>query len=278
MNINSGAVALSLAALLSSAPLFAQEGSAVHPWLEDDFVISLGTFFQREQFQIRVDGQVPGREIDFNDATKLSKDHTTASLWARWKFGEKWSLSAQGWSNDNSAKAVLQEDVTWGDSVLKAGSNVGVGTNLDLIRVFVGREFFTDGDYHEFSAGAGLHWLQVGAFIEGEAFVNDQSTGFQRESVSADIPLPNIGASYWRSLSPRWLLTTHVDWFSASVGDYSGDLWNAGVGINYQPWEHVGFGLSYQYFKIDIDVDKSDWFGNVQLIQDGPFLSLNANW
>jgi hypothetical protein len=42
--------------------------------------------------------------------------------------------------------------------------------------------------------------------------------------------------------------------------------------------EHVGFGLSYQYFEIDIDVEKSDWLGNVQLTQDDPFLSLNINW
>jgi putative cardiolipin synthase len=59
-------------------------------------------------------------------------------------------------------------------------------------------------------------------------FVNDQSTGFRREPASADLPLPNVGASYWRSLSPRWLLTGRVDWFSASIGDYSGGLWNAG--------------------------------------------------
>lgn len=225
-----------------------------------------------------MDGEVPGREIDFNEATDLSKDHTTASLWARWKFGEKWSVTGQFWSTDNGTEAILAGDVTWGDNVLKAGSNVGVGTNLDLARIFVGREFFTDADNHEFGLGAGLHWLQIGAFIEGEMFVNDESTGFQRESVNSDVPLPNIGAWYWRSLSPRWLLTTHVDWFSASVGDYSGSLWDASAGVNFQAWEHVGFGLSYQYFKIDTDIDKSDWHGNVQLTQDGPFLSLNANW
>jgi hypothetical protein len=124
----------------------------------------------------------------------------------------------------------------------------------------------------------GLHWLQIGAYIEGEMFLNDQSSGFRRESVSADLPLPNIGAWYWRSLSPRWLLTTHVDWFNASIGDYSGSLWNAGAGINFQAWEHVGFGLSYQYFKIDVDVDKANWQGNAELTQHGPFLAVSFNW
>ena len=278
MHIKPGLAVLSLAALLGSSPLLAQDYSPVHPWLEDDFVLSLGTFWQREQFKIRVDGQVPGAEIDFDESTNLSKDHTTASGWLRWRFGEKWSLTGQYWSTSNGTTAVLSEDVTWGDSVLKAGSNASVGTDMDMIRAFFGREFFTESDAHEFGVGAGLHWLQIGAYIEGEVFIDDQPRGYRRESVSADLPLPNIGAWYWRSLSPRWLLTTHVDWFSASVGDYSGSLWNAGIGINFQAWEHVGFGLAYQYFEIDVDVDKSDWRGNVKLQQDGPFLSVNLNW
>jgi hypothetical protein len=187
-------------------------------------------------------------------------------------------VAGQYWATDDSRTAVLSEDVTWGDNVLKAGSNVGAGATLDLARVFFGREFFTDEDYHEFGLGVGLHWLQIGAYIEGEMFLNDQSSGFRRESVSADLPLPNIGAWYWRSLSPRWLLTTHVDWFNASIGDYSGSLWNAGAGINFQAWEHVGFGLSYQYFKIDVDVDKANWQGNAELTQHGPFLAVSFNW
>jgi hypothetical protein len=278
MGIRPGTAMLLIATTLTSMPVCAQDENRVHPWLEDDFVISLGGFFPRKEFKIGVDGQAPGLEIDLTQDAGLSESQSTASLTSRWKFGDNWSVTGQFWSTDNRGDAVLSEDVFWGDNVLRAGSNVAAGADLDLARVFFGREFFTREAQHEFGLGAGFHWLRIGAFIEGEMFVNDQSRGFQRESVSADVPLPNIGAWYWRSLSPRWLLTTHADWFSASIGDYSGSLWNLGAGIQFQAWKHVGFGLSYQYFKIDIDVDQSDWHGNVQLTQDGPFLSLNVNW
>jgi len=278
LSIKTGTKILLIATTLTSMPLCAQDEAGVHPWLEDDFVISLGGFFPRKEFRISVDGQVPGRDVDLIRAADSSKTESTASLTARWKFGEKWSVAGQFWSTRNRGEAVLSEDVHWGDKVLRAGSHVGAGSDLDLARVFFGREFFTNDEQHEFGLGVGLHWLRIGAFIEGEVFVNDQSGGFRRESVSANLPLPNIGAWYWRSLSPRWLLTTHADWFHASIGDYSGGLWNIGAGIQYQPWEHVGFGLAYQYFKIDVDVDKSNWAGHAQLTQDGPFLSLNANW
>jgi hypothetical protein len=269
---------LLVAAVAFSGPLFAQNAGDVHPWLEDDFIVSLGAFLPNKEFKIRVDGAVPGRDIDFDQSVAVTDDDTTGALVFRWNFGEKWSLAGQYYATDDSAQAVLTEDVAWGDSVLKAGSNVGAGVEIDLARVFFGRTFFTTAKHHEFGMGAGLHWLQIGAFLEGEVFVNDQSSGFQRETVSADLPLPNIGAWYWYSLSPRWLLTGRADWFSASIGDYSGSLWNAGLGVNFQAWEHVGFGLAWQLFKVDVDIDKSDWHGNAELTYDGPFLSVDVSW
>ncbi len=256
----------------------AQSSSGIHPWLEDDFTLVLGGFFPRKEFKLSVDGESSSHAIDFDREAAVIDSETTGTLQFRWRFGEKWSVAGQYYATRDDGQAVLQEDITWRDNVLYAGSNVGAGADLDLFRVFVGREFFTDEDYHEFGLGAGLHWLQVGAFIEGEMFLNDESRGFRRESVTADLPLPNVGIWYWRSLSPRWLLTTRLDWFSASIDDYSGSLWNAGVGINYQAWEHVGFSLSWQYFKIDVDLDKNNWHGNVELQQDGPALSVNFNW
>jgi hypothetical protein len=51
----------------------------------------------------------------------------------------------------------------------------------------------------------------------------------------------------------------------------------AGIDI-YQPFEHVGFGLAYDYFRVDMDVDKSDWRGRLKTAQNGPFLSVNFSW
>ncbi len=256
----------------------AQGSSGVHPMLEDDFIFTVGGFFPRKEFKLSVDGETANQEIDFDQDAAVVDSEATGALQFRWRFGEKWMLAGQYYGTRDDGQAVLQEDITIRDNVLQAGSNIGAGADLDLIRAIVGREFFTEGEHHEFGLGVGLHWLQIGAYIEGEMFLNDESRGFRRESVSADLPLPNLGMWYWRSLSPRWLLTSRLDWFSASIGDYSGDLWNAGVGIDFQAWEHVSFGLSYQLFKIDVDVDKTNWHGNVKLQQDGPALSMSFNW
>jgi len=248
-----------------------------HPRLTDRFLFSAGAFVPEKNLKVRVDGKLPTLDVDFDERLGLSSEETTGSGELRWRFGEKWSVSGQYFKTKDSATVTLTEDISWEDYVLKVGSNVGAGVEFSVARVFFGREF-SSGQKHEFGLGFGLHWLEIGAFVEGEFFLNDESTGFRRESVSADAPLPNIGGWYWYALSPRWMLTTRLDWFGASIGDYSGNLWNANAGVSFQAWRNVGISLSYQLFNLDVDIDKSDWHGGVDLTYDGPFLAINLIW
>jgi hypothetical protein len=257
--------------------LQAQQGPDKHPLLDSRFVFSVGAFANDQDFKLRVDGQDAGTGIDLNNDWGVSTTDTSLSATLRWRFGKKWSVSGQYFDTSNSGRAELERDVEWGDYIFKSGTNVGAGIELTVGRLFFGRTFST-GDRHEFGLGAGLHWLEIDAFVDGEAFVNDESSGFRRESVSAGAPLPNIGAWYDYAFTPIWLMRARVDWLSASFDEYSGSLLNGSVGINFQPWRHVGFDLSYQYFALDVDVDKSDWHGAADLSFQGPYLSLNLNW
>ncbi len=47
---------------------------------------------------------------------------------------------------------------------------------------------------------------------------------------------------------------------------------NVAVGLNFQAFEHVGFGLNYNYFELDIGVNKSNWRGNIETTYDGVYV------
>ena len=80
------------------------------------------------------------------------------------------------------------------------------------------------------------------------------------------------------SWSPNRMASASLDWLSVSIGDYSGHLLNAQVGVNYQISETFGLGLSYSAFDLDIDVNKSDWRGAIETSQSGPLVLLTASW
>ncbi len=262
---------------LFSNPVAAQTPDDYHPFMSEKFNLEVGVFIPQIDFTARVDGSHPDEEIDFDEALNLDDSQSAASINFRWRFGKKWSLWGQGWTTNNTGKAVLEEDVEWEDVVFKEGTFAKGGVDLDVIRVFFGREFDL-GPQHELGIGLGLHWMSLDTFVEGEIIIDDFTTDFHRASVSASFPLPNVGAWYMYSWSPKWMMQVRADWLSATIGDYSGSLWDGQVGINYQPFKNIGFGLYYKAFVLDVDVDRSDWHGRADLNQNGPLLTLTASW
>lgn len=277
MKVLTRLVATALLLCLLSCPAAAQTEEIQHPYLAERFSVEAGAFWPGINFTGRLDGSDPNEEIDFDESLNFKGSQATAYIDVRWRFGNKWSLWGQYWATEDSGQAILEEDVEWEDIIFKEGTNVGGGVALDIVRIFVGRKFDL-APHHEFGFGFGLHYMGLDTYLEGEVFVNDDTTDFQRFTAAANFPLPNIGAWYMYSWSPRWVFQARGAWLSANIGDYSGSLWDAQVGINYQAFKNIGFGLHYKGFMLDVDIDKNDWHGRADLNMRGPLLSVNATW
>ena len=262
---------------LGSAPVLAQDSQDYHPALSDRFLLSAGGFWPDKSLKIRVDGTEPEEEIDFEEDLKLSDREATWAVNGRWRFGEKWSLFGQYWTVSDSGGAALEEDIEWGDVVFKEGTFATTGMDLSVARLFFGRKFGNKPN-QEWGLGAGLHWLELDTFLQGQILTSEGDLEFGRQTVSAEVPLPNIGAWYGYSWSPKWLFHARVDWLSASVGDYSGGLWNAQAGVDWSIWRHFGVSLYYNFFQLDVDIDKSDWRGKAESTLHGPFLAISTSW
>jgi hypothetical protein len=274
--------ALILVALIAGSAMSpaAEAQDSVHPYLTDKFALDLGIFFPDRQISLSVDGPlvgIEGEDIDFETAFGHKRSDDVFSLNFGWRFGEKWQLGGQYFASSGENSKVLEEDVEWNDITFGQGTGIAVGQDFDLVRVFFARRFKSS-DNQEFGLGLGIHWLQIGAWIEGNAVINGVPAGFKRESVKADAPLPNIGAWYIYSFSPKWALRARLDWLSAKVGEYDGTLINASAGLSYQLSEHVGLGLSYNLFDLDIDVNKRGWHGNVNTSYKGAFVHMSLFW
>jgi hypothetical protein len=265
--------------LLALFPInsIAQTEQSHHPKLADTFSVGVGVFFPDKNFKVRVDGRLPGDYVDFEEAFKIDDSETTGAFDFRWRFGEKWSVQGQYWSVSDSGTARLTEDYVWDDVVFKEGTFASADLGLDVARVFFGRTF-SSSPRHEFGLGLGFHWLELEAGIEGQILTDQGDSEFYRGDVSSGAPLPNIGAWYMHSWSEQWAFLAQVDWLSATIGDYSGSLWNAQLGVNWAVFEHFGIGASWNFFQLDVDIDKSDWRGAAEVSQNGPFLSLTAYW
>ena len=251
----------------------------VHPFLTDKYVFQAGAFFSHADLNGAVDSDTSGEnpEIDFEEQFGISKSQDLAALEFFWRFTPKWSAQLQYFAPDRSATGVLGEDVAFGEAVFEQGSSVTASSGFELLRLFFGRNF-SKHENMNYGVGAGLHRIDIELSVSGNAIVNGQPVFNETRAAGATAPLPNIGAWYDWSPSPKWLLGARVDWLDASFGDYSGGLLNAAIGVNYRLFEHVGIGAKYQVFGLDLEVDKPSWRGSVDVSFEGAYVYISANW
>jgi hypothetical protein len=80
------------------------------------------------------------------------------------------------------------------------------------------------------------------------------------------------------SWSPKWVLSTRLDWLDVTIEEFSGSLYDASVGLNYQMSDHFGLGLAINGFKLNVEVNSTDWRGVFVTEQYGPRLNVTWNW
>lgn len=222
---------------------------------------------------------MPGEDFDFDEALGFDDSESTGSLNFRWRYTKNWSLWGQYWAVDSKGGSVLKEDIEWEDQTFLGGSFASAEAKTTIARVFFGRSFLNDSPGKEFGLGAGLHWMEIDAFIEGQILaVPGPGTELRREKATAGVPLPNLGAWYLYSWSPKWAVLASIDWLRVSSGEVSGGLTSGVVGIKYQVSDTFGLGLSYNSFKFDVDVEESDFGGRFETGQAGPRVTLTAAW
>jgi hypothetical protein len=272
--------------LLLCFPLFSQGNEAEsndnnienkHPLLTDKFIFNVGPYSSFKQIQVGANGSSKDNIIDFSRKFDFDDNEYTLFLGFYWRVARMWSISTETFGVKNANSVILDSDIEWDDVVYNAGLEVKAGFSLRMYRILFGRTI-TKGLRHEFGAGLGVHALDIESFIEGEVFINKLELSFERRSVSAVAPLPNVGVWYFYAPNNKWMFTARVDWFGITVGDYSGNMWNLGPGVNYQFHKNIGIGLKYRYFESTLRVDKTNWDGRVSLIYHGPLITVNANF
>lgn len=252
-----------------------------HPGLDSKYYISVGGYFASRAFKASAEGSVtvqrPTPFVDFESDLKLDDAPELIIAEFRWQFAEKWNLGLQYFNSTRKQQHTLEGSIEWEDVTYEVGANVLAETNVDITRMVLSRHFRQKGG-HDFRLAAGLHLLDLSAKIAGDATLNDGSTVFSTNKTSTSLPIPNVGAFYLYSPSEKWLLSARVDWFSASIGDYSGSIWNTNLSVNYQVAKHVGVGLGYQFFQINGTVEDDLWKGDLKIRFSGPTFQISGFW
>lgn len=255
------------------------DADEMHPLMTSKYWAKAGVYFAALDIGLSARGSaaVPTRPVDFESETGLDDQADLFTLEFGWQFGKKWDFAFQHFRSSRGNGYELSGPIEWEDVVYEAGADIETRTAMRITRLFFSRRAWDKGP-HDLRVGAGVHLLEAGASISGEAMLEDLTTEFVESVVSAKFPFPDIGVWYRYSNSDRWVFQSRVDWLSASTSDYSGGLWNVAAGVDYALTKNIGIGLAYQFFELSGSIKEDGWRGDLHSRYEGFMFSLDGYW
>jgi len=185
-----------------------------------------------------------------------------------------------GWSDfRRSGFNQVTEDIIIGDITIPTASTVETDFNFQIITV----------KYKYSLVQAERVWVNIGAgaFVMPLQFKTEYQAPGAGIRVAADesitAPLPVVGLDLWVALTPRLLLYQNVDVFYLKIGDFTGDILDFGIVLEYQINKYFGIGGGYNFFDLQIDAETTpypgvDLVGTMNFSFSGLFFYASVNW
>jgi hypothetical protein len=248
--------------------------------LNDSFQVALGTFIITSEPSVQLNGDTSsGDKVDFDEALG-GGDSQRIRLDSFWRFGDsgrhKVKFIAFEMSRENSR--TFDRDIEWGGDIYPVDAQIDAEFSFTVIEAAYEYAFLKR-DRYELDGSIGLHYTQLDSSLSARA---EYSGGTLTEDISnsanADLPLPVLGLRGIWDLTHNFWLDATAQFFALSIDEYDGSLQDYRVLVTWQPKKWLGIGLGYNRFKVDVDVDKSDFYGSLDWTYSGPMIFYSASF
>ena len=246
--------------------------------LDDTLQVSIGTFGINSQPSIELKGDTGGGgRIDF-DRTVGGGDADRLRLDGQWRFGDRHKVRFAAFGFSRSKTKTIDEEIEWGDETFPVDAKLTMDHDFYVIEAVYDYSFLRRENY-ELGASIGLHYFDFDVTLKGRVESSGETTDVDRkESASIGLPAPVIGLRGLVSLTHDFWLDASAQFFALSIDEYDGNLQDYRVFVTWQPKKWLGVGAGYNRFKVDVDIEKNSFNGNLDWIYDGPMLFYSVSF
>ena len=248
-------------------------------WRDDplgsQFVLGVGLFGPRLDTKVRLDSStgIIGTEIDFESTLGMDDNDLLPLVLGYYRVAKKHRISFQYFRLDRHGNSVSDAPIRFGDVIFPANLPLSSFFNVDVYSFGYSYSLIHD-EKKELAFNVGLQFQDIEMGIAGNL-----GPGFIREDADVVAPLPTFGGTFDYAISDKWIFTSLVGVFALEIdfGDdskFSGEILQINTGVAYKAFKNVAFALQYNYFRVDVDVDDSDWMGSLKYEYRGPVLAV----
>lgn len=249
---------------LAGTPLVWADDSE-RPW--KTFTIKGGWYFPIQDTNVRLDGTGPlglGTEISLEDDLDLDEEVSSYRLDAEWRFFDRHRLNFSFFDLSREATSTLNKTITI-PTTPPTVFNLGVAVDsLWDWKVYAVSYTWSFLQTNKYEVG-----LNIGAHITDIALGIRTLNGNVSELESVTAPLPVLGLTGAYAFTPKLILRSNAGFFALKIDEFEGSLVNFDLDLEYNMWKYMGFGIGYNFFTMDLDVESDNFHGNADYTYHG---------
>ena len=207
-----------------------------------------GAAYSNFDTTLRIDSDtLVGAVVDLEDTLGVDESAAVLRVDAAYNFNQYHGIGLTFYDIRRDGGRTLAEDISFGDRVFPAGSSVQTKFDTKVLKLAYRYNFVAD--YRtKIGVSAGFHTMQIDTSLNAASLsVN--------ESFRATVPLPVFGMYWEYSLSPSWKLLSSVEVLQIDIGYARGYLSDTRLSLENDLFEHVGWGIGYNGFKLDATIE-----------------------
>ena len=246
------------------APL-AWADNSERPW--KTLTIKGGWYFPIQDTNVRLDGTGPfglGAELDLEDDLDLKEDVSSYRIDVEWRFFDRHRLNFTFFDLSRDATSTLTKDISIPTT---PPTDFMIGDTVDSLwdwKVYAVSYTWSFLQTNKYEVG-----LNIGAQITDIAIGIRTFGGAVEEFEAVTAPLPVLGFTGAYAFTPKLILRSNVGGFYLAIDDFEGSLVNFDLDLEYNMWKYMGFGIGYNFFRLDLDIEADNFNGSAKYQYNG---------
>ncbi len=259
-------------------PTAGKAGEWINPG-DERFLFVGGVFLPAIDTSVRVDNANTGGigdEINLEDDLGFDDTQTTFYGNFTWRFFPRHRLGVGYFRFKDDTTATAQRNLEIGDEIFPVGASLSSEFEFEIFPIYDSYSFIKR-EKMEFGGSVGLHWYRIDFMVGGSLSLGNLDADAQ-VTAKANAPLPLLGLSFRYNFTPKWTASIQGEAFALSIDDFDGNLVNLAARTQYWFFNHFGAGLALNWFRLDVEVDSSDWRGELEYKYWGPQIYITARF
>lgn len=249
----------------------------------EHIVFSVSTMWTQHNTQLRLDGDLGlGIGADLEDLFDLDEELAGVVQFAigGW-FKQRHFLGMQYYAFKRDSKSVLQEEWVGNDIRASVGTEADAKLDITIVDLSYGYSFI-ENDRHQLYGTIGIYsmYLDFELDLEGDLIIDGEPVEQARYQTGQrlEVPLPVVGLVYNYAVTPRWMASVNIQYFTLRTSVVNGGLTKVSASTRYYFWDHFMLGGGLTSFDLSVEADLGDFEGRVDWTWWGPDVFIGARF